>query len=142
MEIAALLFAGVSAAAAAMEIWKKTRDQVAAAKMFDATIETMRADPDTMKAAKELTGIAPPEIIKSLERRADKCWTAYRDVLGGQYLPGEVDDATNAVQACVCRELRRVHSLNAGKIPKRWKGQWKAYACEQKKKGAPAVANS
>lgn len=56
------------------------------------------------------------------------CWTGYRQVLGGNYLPTEVDAATDAVQRCVCRELNRIKQLN-GNITERWKGQWEQFQC-------------
>ena len=127
-ELARTLFAGISAAAAAIGVWQKSRDKGQAAKAFDTKFTQTRESVDSKGAAEELVAIIPPDVIKDLESRADHCWTSYRNVLGGEYLPDEVDSATIAVRACVCRELRRIHKLN-GTIPPRWQPQWKLYEC-------------
>jgi len=129
MEWALLLFAGISAAADAFHVWQSIRDKKAAAKAFDETFARMRGSQEARQAATQLLAIAPPDVIEQLENRAEKCWSGYRTVLGGPYLPNEVDNATDAVKACVCRELKRIHSINGGKIPDRWRAQWDAYKC-------------
>jgi hypothetical protein len=129
MEWASLLFAGISAALSAIQVWQASRNKEAAAKQFDETFNKAKGAPETHKAAEQLLTIAPPEVIKQLEGRAESCWTNYRTVLGGPYLPAEVDNATDAVKACVCRELVRIHDINGREIPERWRGQWEAYAC-------------
>jgi hypothetical protein len=108
---------------------RKTRDKSQAASSFDETLSAKRRSSDTEKAAEELVKIIPPDVISLLESRADLCWTGYRTVLGGVYLPDEVDRATDAVQACVCRELRRIYKLN-GDIPPKWKEQWDRFKCQ------------
>jgi hypothetical protein len=100
-----------------------------AAQAFDKTFDESRAAPETQEAAKELVRIAPAAVIKDLEARAENCWVGYRKVLGGPFLPDEIDKATVSVRACVCRELRRIHDINGGKIPDKWCGQWVAYDC-------------
>jgi len=117
VEIAALLFAGISAAMAAIQVWQNTRNKDSAAKEFDSVFHAVKDKPETIAAAQELVGIAPLEVIQDLERRADECWTGYRNVLGGKYLPEEIDKATVSVKACVCRELRRIYDLNGEKNP-------------------------
>jgi hypothetical protein len=127
-ELARTLFAGISAAAAAIGVWQKSRDKKEAAAAFDKAYVEERESSRSKDAAQELLSIIPPDVVVGLESRADLCWTGYRTVLGGQYLPDEVDRATDAVQACVCRELRRLYKLS-GQIPSRWKGQWERYKC-------------
>lgn len=127
-DLARTLFAGLSAAAAAIGVWQKSRDKKQAAASFDQTFLSKRESVDSQQAAQELVTIIPHDVISQLESRADLCWTGYRTVLGGDYLPDEVDKATDAVQACVCRELRRISKLN-GDIPPRWKGQWDRFKC-------------
>jgi hypothetical protein len=129
IEIAKLLFAGISAVSAAAGVWRSTRNQAAAAREFDRTLAAVQASPESLAAANELS-IIPADIVADLERRADQCWTGYRKVLGGKYLPTEIDEATLSVQACVCRELSRLFKLG-GHIPTRWRGQWDRYHCEQ-----------
>jgi len=127
-ELAKTLFAGISAAGTAVQTWLRLRDPARAAAEFDTTFDRSFASSETAAAASELVAIIPPEVIKELEARADKCWTGYRKVLGGDFLPDEVDHATASVQGCVCRELRRIKDLN-GTIPSRWEGQWQKYDC-------------
>lgn len=127
-ELAKALFAGISAASAAVQAWYRHRDARRAAATFDETYDSALASPEAAAAAEELIAVIPEQVIKDLEARADNCWTGYRRVLGGDYLPNEIDHATDAVQGCVCRELWRINKLN-GSIPTRWKGQWERYDC-------------
>ena len=132
IEFAKLFFSGISAAAAAIGVWQKTRDNRKAADTFDQVFEEIKDSGEAEEAAEQLVKIIPGEVIKDLEARADKCWSGYRDVLDGDYLPIEIDQATVAVQACVCRELSRIKVLN-GHIPERWTAQWDTYSCENRK---------
>src|SRR2546425_6649761 len=136
-EIARTLFAGTSAAAAAIQVWYRSRDKRSAAAEFDQVYETTLVSPDANAAATQLVAIIPEDVIRDLEKRAHSCWTGFRKVLDPQeYLPNEVDNATEAVQACVCRELARIHKLN-GSIPQGWLPQWQRYDCEGRTKRKP-----
>jgi hypothetical protein len=130
LEIAKTLFAGISAGGAAIDLWQRNRDKQKAAEAFDQTYTATRDSKQGEAAARDLADVIPPEVLTDLEARADLCWTGYRTVLGGKYLPDEVDRATDAVKACVCRELWRIHALN-GTIPDLWKPQWHLYDCSQ-----------
>jgi hypothetical protein len=127
-EFARTLFAGISAAAAAVQVWQRRRDTRAARDAFDTSYERTLVSQEAAAAATELVAIIPLEVIRELEGRADNCWKGYRNVLGGDFLPDEIDRATDSVQACVCRELRRIERLN-GSIPSRWTDQWRKYEC-------------
>ncbi|MFL5788550.1 MAG: hypothetical protein ACJ748_10900 [Flavisolibacter sp.] len=131
IEIAKTLFSGISAVSASINIWKLTRNKTQASASFDKTFETTKQSREAVLAAEQLVAIIPVEVIEDLEKRADTCWKDYRDVLGGPYLPNEVDRATESVQACVCRQLNYIYVLNRT-IPDRWKEQWKAYNCEER----------
>lgn len=139
LELALALFAGISAVADAIHIWQSTRDKPRAARAFDETYEKTLHAPESQKAAEQLVAIIPTDVIKELEERADSCWTSYRKVLGGEYLPDEVDNATASVQACVCRELQRINKLN-GRIPNRWNGQWEQFKCAERSRSLLARA--
>lgn len=128
LEIAKLFFSGISATAAAIGVWQKTRDSKKSAAVFDDVFDEVKESDVAEEAAVQLVKKIPGEVIKDLEARADLCWTNYRNVLGGEYLPAEIDQATAAVQACVCRELTRIKVLN-GDIPERWMAQWEIYSC-------------
>ena len=127
-ELAKTLFAGITAAAAAVQAWQRLRDAKAAAREFDRAFGASRASREAATAATELVAIIPQDVIRELEARADGCWTSYRKVLGGEYLPDEIDHATESVQSCVCRELSRIEKLT-GSIPSRWRDQWRQYEC-------------
>jgi hypothetical protein len=135
IEIARSFFSGVSAVAAAIKIWEFSRDKKKAAQAFDATYESTLTSNESAVAAKQLIAIIPPEVIQDLEKRADRCWTGYRLVLGGDYLPDEVDAATDSVQGCVCREIGRIKKLN-GCIPERWQDQWERFDCAHTRREA------
>ena len=92
---------------AAINVWINTRDRSAAAAEFDKTLDQVRYSVVSDEAARDILSIIPGDVVADLEARADQCWTGYRQVLGGRYLPTEVDSATISVQACVCRELSR-----------------------------------
>ncbi len=128
-DLANALFAGISAVASAVQAWIAYRDRHKAAEVFDQTYAAMLQSKEAHAAAEELAAIIPEDVIKDLEKRADTCWTGYRAVLGGDFLPNEIDSATISVQACVCRELGRIYTLS-GEIPSRWLGQWKRFECE------------
>ena len=128
LEIAKILFAGISAAAAAIGVWRRRRDKKDAAATFDETFAAERDSLRARRAAEELVELIPRDVIDLLESRADLCWTGYRAVLEGNYLPDEIDRATDAVRGCVCHELRRIRTLT-GKIPNRWRDQWERFKC-------------
>ena len=113
---------------AAINVWINTRDRSAAAAEFDKTLDQVRYSVVSDEAARDILSIIPGDVVVDLEARADQCWTGYRQVLGGGYLPTEVDSATISVQACVCRELSRIFVLS-GTIPGRWHAQWDRYEC-------------
>ena len=92
---------------AAINVWINTRDRSAAAAEFDKTLDQVRYSVVSDEAARDILSIIPGDVVADLEARADQCWTGYRQVLGGRYLPTEVDSATISLQACVCRELSR-----------------------------------
>jgi hypothetical protein len=142
LEIAKALFAGISAAAAAIQVWYKSREKAGAAREFDQVYKKTLESPQAAVAATELVAIIPEEIIRQLETRARACWTGFRKVLDPrEFLPDEVDNATEAVQACVCRELGRILKLN-GEIPKEWLPQWQRYDCKGRNKARPVAAPS
>jgi hypothetical protein len=139
LEIAKTLFAGISAASAAVQAWFKSKEQRTAAATFRHTYQSVLTSPEAHAAAQELVLIMPAEALAKLEKRAASCWTRYDEVLNDdEFLPGEIDKASVAVQACVCRELNRIRVLN-GMIPPRWEPQWALYDCEGKTKAKAHV---
>lgn len=124
-----LIVATVSAGMQAVELWLNLKDRIKA-KIAIEQAETMQAEPAIQEAAQRLL-IIPKELLDTFNGRVDRCFTNYKDVLNDeQYLPKEIDDATEALKRCVCRELKRLHSVN-GSIPegplRTW---WEQYQCE------------
>lgn len=81
--------------------------------------------------ADQLMELVPVTIIESIEGRVRRCWDRYEEILNSdRFLPGEIDEATEAVIKCICRELKRLLRLN-GEIPsgimRRW---WNEYSCD------------
>jgi len=143
LEIAKILYAGISAVAAAIRVWRRSSDKriavPKAAAQFDEVYKTTLASPEAIVAATELVAIIPEDVLRDLENRAQTCWTWFRNALDPrEYLPDEIDNATEAVQACVCRELRRIHKLN-GSIPDKWLPQWRRYDCEGRENMNPSL---
>ena len=128
IEIAKTFFAGVSATASAFTSWHSYRNGKKAAEAFDESYNYHRTSEEGQLAAEQILKMVPPEVLKDLESRAARCWVGYRKTLDGGFLPDEIDEATEAVKQCVCRELRRIKSLT-GTIPDRWKDQWYLYKC-------------
>lgn len=130
LEIAATLFAGIQAVAAAIDVWQSSRSKRRAADAFDERFQESAQSNQAQQAAEELVHIIPEDVVRDLEKRAETCWTRFRKVLGGDFLPDEVDEATDSVRLCVCRELSRIKKLT-GEIPDRWREQWDLYECRR-----------
>lgn len=76
--------------------------------------------------------LIPSNVLESFERRIERCWANYNEVLTTErgYLPLEIDDASYALQNCICRELQRLLLVN-GEIPNGLMQQyWNKYKCE------------
>lgn len=111
-----LFVSGVSAVLQAVQTWIQFRDSKRAAKEFELKYNSSLSDPTIINQANRLITIVPVDVLNQMLSRARKCWEKYNEVLKGQFLPAEVDDATEAVKHCICRELRRIEELN-GFIP-------------------------
>jgi hypothetical protein len=127
----ALIISGISAVLKAIDTWVKYKDSQRAANEFAGRLRQAQADPNVQQQGRTLANIVPQPILDSMGARVQKCWDNYNDVLKGGYLPGEIDDATRDVKACICRELRRLHSLN-GSIPAGELSAWWSQYCAAK----------
>ena len=77
--------------------------------------------------------LAPPDTIQSFKDRIKTCWDTYNEMLGQgrQYFPSELDDAGIALQRCICREIRRLQTVN-GSIPNgSFMDYWITYKCTE-----------
>lgn len=127
-----LVVSGISAVLQAVQTWIASRDSGRAAAAFSNTISTATLSPALVNAANQLASLAPPQVVTALGNRVQACWTKYVDILnapGGSYLPQDIDDATEAVKACVCRELKRLRSVNGSLPPGQLADWWNQYQC-------------
>lgn len=78
--------------------------------------------------------LVPTTVLNSFERRIDRCWTMYNQVLAtdDEYLPTDIDDASVALQKCICRELNRLLIVNGGIPDGRMLNYWEKYKCKPK----------
>lgn len=124
-----LMITGVAAAFEAVQTWIAVRDRRRAAATFEATLEAGRSNPATWDENRALLDLVPFEVLKTMEERTRRCWESYHRVLQGesQYLPEEIDEATRALKACICRELKRIVDLNGSLPPGKLRAWWSAY---------------
>lgn len=118
------LISGISALLQATQTWVQYRDSRRASVAFKEEIEKAPHRPEIINEAATISSMVPQPILDRLVERAEECWEKYGHVLDGGYLPEEVDEHTENVKACVCRELRRIKSLNnaipGGKLSEFW----------------------
>lgn len=122
-----LIISGVSALLRAIDTWINYRDSQRAAQEFDLRMAQAQAEPAIRQQAELLATLVPQPVLDTMGDRARRCWDQYHDVLKGGYLPGEIDEATQSVKACICRELRRIHDLNGSIPPGDLSAWWNAY---------------
>lgn len=81
--------------------------------------------------ASRLSFLIPEDIIRNILERLEKCWERYSNILKDDknYLPEEIDNATDAVIACICRELQRFYKLNKSIPAGILREYWEKYAC-------------
>lgn len=90
------------------------------------------ADNQYSSDANSLKMLIPSHVLASFENRISKCWAMYNEVLasGNGYLPAEIDNASEALMQCICRELRRLLKVN-GEIPEgKLRNYWLKYRCD------------
>lgn len=123
-----LIISGISAVLQAIDTWVNYRDSNLAAREFENRIQSAPHDAAIQSEAAALESLVPAPVLATMTSRAERCWSRYHEVLNGEYLPSEVDDATQAVKACICRELSRIRDLN-GTIPPGELSKWWAAYC-------------
>ena len=127
-----LIVTGISAVLQATQTWIAHRDSRRAAEVFRLEMRRGTSAPGLSLAAKQLVTLAPANVVAALGDRVEKCWTRYEEVLSapdGSFMPQEIDDATKAVRACVCRELRRLLAVNGTFPPGKFADWWRQYEC-------------
>jgi len=126
---AELLIAVAAGVTVGSEVWLSSSDRVRAAyAALDAFDEALRSD-DTFSARDAIESLLPEDILAMMIRRVDRCWDRYRRVLTDdqRFIPEELDEATAAVQSCLCRELYRILRLNRSLPSVTLQKYWNAY---------------
>lgn len=127
-----LIVSGISAVLQAAQTWIAYRDSRRAAEEFRLEIERGAQSPALANAASQLS-LAPPNVLAALGDRVEECWNKYYEMLiapSGTYLPTDLDDATEAVKRCVCRELKRLKAVNGRLPPGKFSEWWRQYGCQ------------
>jgi len=129
---AEIVIAGIAAALQAVQTWISFRDRARAARVFDETFAQRRDSPSTREQAETLITLVPPEVLSTMERRTRSCWEKYHAVLKDEkeFLPEEVDNATEALKRCICRELNRIRKLNRDVLPEGDLSNWWSFYCK------------
>jgi hypothetical protein len=133
---AVLLVAGISALSKAIDVWVKRRDGRQAFAAFDEGKRVAHLSNAVIQESRIIDGIIPPDILDAITRRAQRCWSQYREVLQGAYLPGEIDEATESVKACICRELNRILKLGQRLPPGQLSEWWQSFCRGSNSTGA------
>ncbi len=121
----ATFIAGVAAVMQAIQTWVAVRDSRAAANRFSSTMRAEQTNPQVVREGEILESLIPGAVLDKMIERVNTCWKRYERVLNDEeYLPSEIDDATEAVKRCICRELSRIYDLNGdvpeGKLQQYW----------------------
>lgn len=121
---ASIMIAGVSALLKAIDTWVNYRDSKRAAEAFRREKINPESPSEIRDQGNILADVVPHDILEMMIDRATSCWTKYGNVLDGGYLPDEIDEATESVKKCICRELRRIKALGQplpeGKLTDWW----------------------
>lgn len=127
---ASLIIAIIRGSMQAISFWQNQKDRISAKKAIKSVAEIAEEE-DVLKEGEELSAIAPQSTIDKLTERVQICFTRYESVLDDDdYLPPEVDKATEALIACICRELTRLMKVNGGTLPTdSLKRYWDSYRC-------------
>lgn len=126
----AVIIAIFSAALQSVQTWFQVKDSKKALQAFDKRYNASNTDPQVRREADALIQTIPSDILELMAGRVIACWDGYREVLKGDYLPSEVDKATESVQSCLCRELSRIYKLT-GSIPEGELRKWWDMYCNK-----------
>ncbi len=117
----------------AITFWQSQRDRIKAKKALTEA-KTQTDNKADIEEGIKLKSLIPQSTLSKMTDRVNKCFINYEDVLDDdQYLPNEIDQATNALIACICRELRRIEKLNGGMPTTTLKKYWERYNCNLEK---------
>ena len=113
---ATLIVALVRGGMQAISFWQNQKDRIKAINAIK-DIDKISKQNDIIFENKSLLNIAPQSTIDLMTDRIKNCFDRYNQVLNDDdFLPAEIDKATNALIKCICREIERLVKIN-GKIP-------------------------
>src|SRR5690349_14317425 len=114
----AVILKTVAAAFEAITAWLNYRDKRRTREAAGRAYVDAPSTPTYQDEVGRLVNVVPPDVLATMANRVDNCWKRYHVVIADdtEYLPGEIDNATEAVKKCICRELARVQALN-GFVP-------------------------
>lgn len=130
-----IIIAAFSAAMQTIQTWFAARDARKASKKANSAYKRTHEAKLAVTEGNRLSRIVPDDVLQAMEQRVMNCWQRYRDVMDPNQgrMPGEIDEATEALKRCLCEELRRINDLN-GSIPsgklRKW---WETYCGEELK---------
>ncbi|MBF9255652.1 hypothetical protein I2I11_20310 [Pontibacter sp. 172403-2] len=138
LTVAASVIASIKNGMDAIKAWQEIGDKRAARtaagkKLAEASRERMMREPEVLQEAQELSLLIPEGVLRTFQERTDRCWERYETMMRSpDYLSGELDEATLAVIACVCRELNRLYEVNREMPQGKLQEYWSKYACSSR----------
>lgn len=126
-----VIIAAITATMDAIELWRKFRNKEGAQKAIS-QVESLRETEHIQEEARKLKVLIRPDILDTMENRVQTCMDRYKKILESDedYLPEEIDKATDALLSCVCRELKRIQKVNGSLPDGILQDYWKQYRCE------------
>jgi hypothetical protein len=126
----AIIISLVRGAMQAISLWQSQKDR-SKAKAALVKAKTDVPNSGTIEEGIKLLSIIPMSTLTLMTQRVEKCFSKYETVLDDKaFLPTEIDDATDALVKCICRELTRIHKLNGAMPTTTLKKYWDQYGCK------------
>jgi hypothetical protein len=127
---AEIIIASIHAALGAVHVWLAEQDRQKALREGQRTYPAINTDPRLKAEARYLESIVPAPVLDTIQERVKRCWDHYQEVLASdEYLPQEVNNATDQLKNCICRELKRIKDLG-GDVPVGTQREWWRLYCE------------
>ena len=123
----------VAAAMQGIQTWIAIRDKKKTEEVINETYTKMLALPAVKEEANDVIKLIPEEVLQLIMERIDRCWFMFKDVLAGNYMAKEVDDAKGALMGCICRNLRLIDDLEGLPSEGYLREMWKRYCLDESK---------
>ena len=102
----------ISTAMQAIQTWIAVRDRDSTVRALDEGIAAAQVSAEIRVQSEALMHLVPPPILKILENRVQRCWDDFEVIVRGSRPSDEIDQATQKLKRCICRELNRILDLN------------------------------